>query len=155
MIFENSEIKSEMHSRNLCQIALPNIWWLMLIDKSWHARHYVKNIRIRSFSGPFFSAFGLDTERYPVSLRIQPKCRKIRTRKTPNRDAFYAVRVVRLKTRDNWFGILFFQTLCRILGMMRSVCSSVIHSDQCSRHIETSQLIYKANLLTGSAWWKH
>ena len=55
----------------------------------------------------FFSAFGLDTERYGVSLRIQPKCRKIRTRKTPNTDTSYAVRVVRLKTGDNWFGILF------------------------------------------------
>ena len=33
------------------------------------------------FSGPYFPAFGLNTERYFVSLRIQSECRKIRTRK--------------------------------------------------------------------------
>ena len=33
------------------------------------------------FSGPYFPAFGLNTERYSVSLRIQSKCGKIRTRK--------------------------------------------------------------------------
>ena len=34
------------------------------------------------FSGPYFPAFGLNTERYSVNLRIQPECRKIRTRKS-------------------------------------------------------------------------
>ena len=33
------------------------------------------------FSGPYFPAFGLITERYEVSLRIQSECRKIQTRK--------------------------------------------------------------------------
>ena len=33
------------------------------------------------FSGPYFPAFGLNTERYSISLRIQSKCGKIRTRK--------------------------------------------------------------------------
>ena len=37
--------------------------------------HSVKNVRIRSFSGPYFAAFGLN----------------IQTRKTPNTDTFYAV----------------------------------------------------------------
>ena len=32
-------------------------------------------------SGPYFPAFGLNTERYEVSLRIQSECGKIRTRK--------------------------------------------------------------------------
>ena len=32
--------------------------------------HCVKNVRIRSNSGPYFPAFGLNTERYSVSLRI-------------------------------------------------------------------------------------
>ena len=41
----------------------------------------VKSIRIRSFSGPYFTAFGLNMERYEVALRIQSECRKIRTRK--------------------------------------------------------------------------
>ena len=31
--------------------------------------HYVKSVRIRSYSGPYFPAFGLNTERYGVSLR--------------------------------------------------------------------------------------
>ena len=46
------------------------------------------------FSGPYFLAFGLNTERYEVSLRIQSKCGKIRTRKNsvyghfPRRECF-------------------------------------------------------------------
>ena len=32
-------------------------------------------------SGPYFPAFGLNTEIYGVNLRIQSKCRKIWTRK--------------------------------------------------------------------------
>ena len=47
-------------------------------------KHGVKSARVRSFSGPYFSAFGLNTERYGVSLRIHSECGKIRTRKTPN-----------------------------------------------------------------------
>ena len=33
------------------------------------------------FSGPYFPAFGLNTERYGESLRIQSECGKIRTRR--------------------------------------------------------------------------
>ena len=33
------------------------------------------------FSGPYFPAFGLNTERHEVSLRIQSECGKIQTRK--------------------------------------------------------------------------
>ena len=33
------------------------------------------------FSGPYFPAFGLNTERYEVSLRIQSERGKLRTRK--------------------------------------------------------------------------
>ena len=53
--------------------------------------HCVKSVRIRSFSGPYFPAFGLNTERYGVSLRIQSECGKIRTKKTPNTDTFHAM----------------------------------------------------------------
>ena len=45
------------------------------------------------FSGPYFSAFGLNMEIYKVNLRIQSECGKIRTRKTPNRDPFHAVNI--------------------------------------------------------------
>ena len=53
--------------------------------------HCVKSFRIRSYSGPHFPAFGLNTERYGVSVRIQSKCKKIRTSITPNKDTFHAV----------------------------------------------------------------
>ena len=44
--------------------------------------HCVKSVCIRSFSDPYFPAFGLNMERYSV-------CEKIRTRKTPNTDTFH------------------------------------------------------------------
>ena len=53
--------------------------------------HCVKIVRIWSYSGPYFPAFGLNTERYFVSLSVQSECGKIRTRITPNADTFYAV----------------------------------------------------------------
>ena len=56
-----------------------------------HALHYVKNFHIRSYSGPYFPAFGLNTEKYGVSLCTHSECGKIRTRITPNTDTFYAV----------------------------------------------------------------
>ena len=36
----------------------------------------VKSVRIRSYSGPQFPAFGLNTKSYGVSLRIKSKCGK-------------------------------------------------------------------------------
>ena len=53
--------------------------------------HYINRVRIQSYSGPQFLAFGLNKKKYFVSLRIQSKCGKIRTRITPNTDTFYAV----------------------------------------------------------------
>ena len=48
----------------------------------------MKSVHIWSFSGPYFPAFGLNTERYSVSLRLQSECWKIRTTKTPKRALF-------------------------------------------------------------------
>ena len=50
-----------------------------------------KSVCVRSYSGPYFFAFGLNTERYSLSLRIQSECEKMRTRITPNTSTFYAV----------------------------------------------------------------
>ena len=50
--------------------------------------HCVKSARIRSNSGPYFPAFGLNTERYGVFLRIKSECGKILARITPNTDTF-------------------------------------------------------------------
>ena len=58
--------------------------------------HCVKSVRIRSYSGLHFPAFGLNTERDGVSLRIHSKCGKMRTRITPNTDTFYAVNLLTL-----------------------------------------------------------
>ena len=51
--------------------------------------HSVKSVRIRSYSALYFSAFGLNMERY--GFRIQSQCGKIGTRKTPNTDTFHVV----------------------------------------------------------------
>ena len=51
----------------------------------------VKSFGIRSYSGSYFLAFGLNTERYSVSLRIYSECGKIRTRITPNRNTLRSV----------------------------------------------------------------
>ena len=48
-------------------------------------------ILVRIF--PHADGIRRDTERYSVSLRIQSKCGKIRTRIIPNMDTFYAVNV--------------------------------------------------------------
>ena len=48
----------------------------------------MKSVRIWSYSGPRFLAFGLNTERYSASLRMKSECGKMRTRITPNTDTF-------------------------------------------------------------------
>ena len=53
--------------------------------------HCVKSVLIRGYSGLHFPAFGLNTERYGVSFRIQSECRKIRTISAPNTNFFNAV----------------------------------------------------------------
>ena len=55
-------------------------------------KHCVKSVCIQSYSRPYFPAFGLNTERYSISLRrIQSECGKILTRVTLNTDNFYSV----------------------------------------------------------------
>ena len=67
------------------------LWNKTQID--FKLKHCVKSVRIRSFSGPYFPAFELNTERHSVSLCIQSECWKKRTRITPNTDTFHAVKV--------------------------------------------------------------
>ena len=52
---------------------------------------YVRGVRIQSYFGPHFPAFGLNTERYGVSTRNKSEFGKMRTRITPNTDIFHAV----------------------------------------------------------------
>ena len=43
------------------------------------------------FSRPYFPAFGLNTKRYGLSLRIQSECGKVLTRKNSYLDTFQAL----------------------------------------------------------------
>ena len=53
--------------------------------------HCVRSVCIRSYTGLHFHAFALNTEGYGVSLRIQSKSGKMRTRITQNTDTFNTV----------------------------------------------------------------
>ena len=66
--------------------------------------HCVKTVCIRSFSGPYFPAFGLNMERYYVSLRTQSECGKMRISKTPNTDTFHAAFVYMYVLFNMWQG---------------------------------------------------
>ena len=69
-------------------------------------KHCVNSVHIRSYSGPHFLAFGLNTERYFASLHIQSKCRKMRTRITLNTDTFHAVKVLTNEDKFSKFATL-------------------------------------------------
>ena len=93
------------------------------------------------FSGPYFPAFGLNTERYGLSLRIQSECGKMGTRIAPNMDTFYAVHVKRFFllflycfhnfANDN---TLSKDRLVKILETESEICSklTIKTSDQCN-----------------------
>ena len=53
--------------------------------------HCIKSLRIRSYSGLYFPAFRLNTERHGVSLRIQSEYAKNRIRIISNTDTFHEV----------------------------------------------------------------
>ena len=55
---------------------------------------YVKSARIRSYSGPHFPAFSRIWTDDGEILRMRENARKMRTRITPNTDAFYEVLVL-------------------------------------------------------------
>ena len=69
------------------------------LKKTWTTRmridfHCRKSVHVRSYSGPYFPAFGLYMERYKVSLQIQSKFGKMRTRITPNANTFHSVFII-------------------------------------------------------------
>ena len=88
-IFSWYLVKNEsqiLHVLNSCQILKTNH------DTIWFSgQHCAESVRIWSFSGLHFPALGLNTERCSVFFCIQSECGKIRARKTPNKDTFYAV----------------------------------------------------------------
>ena len=60
--------------------------------------HFVKSIQIRSFSGPYFSVFGMNEH---GDLPRKSPCEKIQTRKTPYLDNFCAVNICYSNFRDD------------------------------------------------------
>ena len=64
--------------------------------------HCAKSVRIRSYFGPYFPTFGLNTEKYGESLRIRSECGKMRTRITPNTDTFCAVLFSRIRAESKY-----------------------------------------------------
>ena len=57
---------------------------LLIYFIHFNGKDCVKDVRIRSFSCPYFPALGLNLDRYSLSLCIQSECAKTRTRKTPS-----------------------------------------------------------------------
>ena len=55
------------------------------INTTWNVSKY------GIFSGPYFPAFGLNTDRYEVSLRVQSICGRYRPEKTLYLDTFHVV----------------------------------------------------------------
>ena len=80
---------SMLVSADICDPALQNNHLLVIIDV--YSSTASKLSKYGLFSGPYFPAFGLNTERYSVSLRIQSECGKMRTRKTPYLDTFHTM----------------------------------------------------------------
>ena len=73
---------------------LLNLIWIFIYvaqfdyGQSFSRQHCVKSVSVRSYSGPHFSAFGLNTEKYGLSLHIQSECGKMRTRIALNTELF-------------------------------------------------------------------
>ena len=65
--------------------------------------HWEKSVRIWSLSVLYFPAFGLNTERYLISFRIQSKCGKIRTRKLQIRTLFTQWLIYTIKKKLSHF----------------------------------------------------
>ena len=61
------------------------------VTSSFKSFHWDKSYLIRSYSGPYFPAFGLDTERYGV---YPAQMWEIWTRITLNTDTFYTVFII-------------------------------------------------------------
>ena len=84
--------------------------------------HCVKSVHIRSYSGPYFRASGLNTERYGVSLHIQSECGKIRTRISPNTGTFYAKEPIKKTPQDYYLEIM-----CSPDGPILKIASKSCH----------------------------
>ena len=94
----NCEFRQNLHTKKLGKItvfyAVLALAWLYIennIQMLSLQLHCVKSVSTRSFSAPYFPAFGLNADRYSVSLGIESEWGKMWTRKTPNTNTFHAV----------------------------------------------------------------
>ena len=84
------EIKTKLLKKDIKSTFSVTFPWCLRFR---NALHCATSVRIWSFSSPYFPEFGLNTKRYAVSLRIQSKCGKIRTRKTSNTHSYLSQRL--------------------------------------------------------------
>ena len=114
-----SQFHFSMEQSVIANIRLYSILTFVL-ENARNDYHCVKSVHIRSYSGPYFPAFELNTERYGVFLRIHSEFGKMRTRITPNTDTFHAVHpparrcakeIIVLKNCAKFKGIYLYQSL--------------------------------------------
>ena len=87
----------------------------------------MKSVQTRSFSGPYFPTFGLNTGRYGVSLRILSECGKIRTRKNSifwhfSRSVtvhFHLCLNVNLEKNNWWFFVIIFAVYLAKVSLLK------------------------------------
>ena len=79
-------IPNPYQTRQMCDKIVDDCLPALKFIPDWFATQCIKNARIRSYSGLHSSGFGLNPEKYSVSLRILSECGKISTRITPNMD---------------------------------------------------------------------
>ena len=119
--------------KNIIYIYIYKNTYLMLVrlDKGGQP-HCVKSVRIWSYSGPHFPPFGLNIERYRVSLRIQSEWGETRTKITPNTDTFHAVLLFWQVNFHSGFHIKIykFQSYVWYLNKFRFVALNVILNNQ-------------------------
>ena len=132
----NRKGKHSQHSSIIWPICLNG---LVFFDK---LSHCVKNVGIRSYSGTYFPAFGLNMERYSVSLRIQSECRKIRAKITPNTDTFQAVSSCRLESCCIHLNIRFCTCFEQSVSWESLNYRTSIHSEMHTWHDENNSQMY-------------
>ena len=91
-----SQFHFSMEQNVIANIRLYSILTFVL-ENARNDYHCVKSVHIRSYSGPYFPAFELNTERYGLFLRIHSEFGKMRTRITPNTDTFHAVHFIHFR----------------------------------------------------------
>ena len=91
-----SQFHFSMEQNVIANIRLYSILTFVL-ENARNDYHCVKSVHIRSYSGPYFPAFELNTERYGVFLRIHSEFGKMRTRINPNTDTFHAVHFIHFR----------------------------------------------------------